>query len=64
MRQPDGYQATQLIQGDTTTKLKDDGSWVPARAYPHNAFGFTWRFKMAWAVLTGEADALFWDEDE
>ena len=63
MRQPDGYNATNLIQDDSTNRKKDDGLWVPARAHPHNAFGFTWRFQMAWAVFTGEADALFWDEE-
>jgi len=62
VRQPDKYSATNLIQGDTIDRLKDDGSWVPARAHPHSAFSFLWRFKMAWAVLIGEADALFWDE--
>lgn len=64
MRQPDMYGATELIQGDTVTRERvEDGAWIPARSYPHNAFGWTWRFGMAWAVFTGKADALFWEEE-
>ena len=64
MRQPNGIMCTELVQGDQVNRQKTSGEWVPARDYPHNAFGWKWRFKMAWAVLIGEADALFWDESE
>ena len=62
-RQPDMYLVKDIKAWDTTRETKK-GKWVPARPYGHNAFGFTWRFKLAWDVLTGKADALFWDEKD
>lgn len=37
-----------------------DGRWVPARGigYP----GLANRFRCAWLVLTGRADALIWEQ--
>lgn len=35
-----------------------DGSYVPAR--PHGWQSWTMRFKAAWLVFTGKADALTW----
>jgi hypothetical protein len=35
-----------------------DDMWHPAR--PIHSFGFIYRFKCAWLVLTGKADALVW----
>jgi len=63
MRQPDKRDATLLIKGDKTDRQMPDGRWVPARSTAHRAFSWTWRWKMAWSVLTGKADALFWEEE-
>lgn len=38
-----------------------DGHWYNARPIP--VHGFTYRFRLAWAVFTGKADALFWAID-
>lgn len=35
-----------------------DGRWVPARAFGYMSIGQ--RFKAAWLVFTGKADALTW----
>lgn len=58
-RQPDIYTAGGIH--NQTTSQTPDGRWVPCRPYPHNAFGFTWRWKLAWGVLTGKYDALKWE---
>ena len=36
-----------------------DGRWVPARPLAYEAIGRRW--KAAWLVLTGRADALKWE---
>lgn len=41
---------------DTETCI--DGRYVPARPLPF--YGRFWRFKAAWLVFTGRADALVW----
>lgn len=38
-----------------------DGKWLPAR--PVGAFGVVDRFRYAWLVFTGRADALLWPAD-
>ena len=62
-RVPHGYSATELLKSDTSNDVEiEKGRWVPARCEPSNGmYPWTWRFKMAWAVFTGEADALFWE---
>jgi len=62
MRQPDGYAATEILKDYETMKEMDDGRWVPCRGCGHNAWPWTWRFKLAWDVLTGQADVLYWEE--
>ena len=62
MRQPDGYSATELIKYYNTDRKTSDGRWIPARGGPHNAWPWTWRFKLAWDVFSGKADALYWEE--
>jgi len=62
MRQPDGYDATEILKNYETMKETDDGRWVPCRGYAHNAFPWTRRFKRAWDVFTGKADVLYWEE--
>lgn len=41
-----------------STVAQVNGKWVPAR--PINANGLKSRFKLAWMVFTGKADALEW----
>ena len=38
MRQPDGYDATEILKDYETMKETDDGRWVPCRGYGHNAW--------------------------
>lgn len=63
MRQPDKYSADTVKGWPNATKLKD-GRWAPARPYGHRAFSWKWRWRRAFDVLTGKADALYWDADD
>lgn len=36
-----------------------NGKWVPAR--PEGYWSWAYRFKAAWKVFTGNADALTWE---
>lgn len=50
------------IHWHTTQEV--DGSWIPAREYNvgWNAIdAIKTRFRLAWMVFTGRADALTWD---
>jgi len=61
MRQPDMYSAY-CIKNWPNARQVSSGVWIPARPCGHNAFTFTWRWKLAWDVLTGKADALHWED--
>lgn len=41
---------------------RDGKTWVPAR--PQIASGIPARFKAAWLVFTGKADAVVWPEGQ
>ena len=42
-----------------SARLLDSGYWVAARP---DGFASPWqRLRLAWAVFTGEADALYWE---
>lgn len=57
MRQPNIHSATTVGMLETTTKLAS-GVWVPSRPLPPPQWWM--RFKAAWLVFTGRADALTW----
>ena len=63
MRTPDEYDVDRMLSCDTRNQVEiEKGKWVAAR--PEDAgflHGPLHRFKMAWAVFTGKADALFWN---
>jgi len=46
-----------LLASVSTTSVCIDGKWIPAR--PEN-WRFTNRWKAAWMVLRGKADAVVW----
>jgi hypothetical protein len=60
MRLPMRYTANNgFVELLTTTSVGfDDGRWAPSR--PLDGGPFWQRWKLAWAVFTGRADALFW----
>ncbi len=61
MRTPESYEVNQLLKSDRNQTEIEPGNWVEARPHdPSTRYGFTQRFKAAFAVLTGKADALFW----
>lgn len=51
-----------LLQSVQTTSAKINGQWVPCRT--EGAIGIPARFKAAWAVFTGRADAVVWPEGQ
>ncbi len=60
---PARVNATQLVKShDVQVGFVRDGQqhWVPARGSGYPCWRERWR--LAWAVFTGKADALFWDE--
>jgi hypothetical protein len=60
-RQPNRYTAQQ-IKDWCTSEEAAPGIWQPARPYGHNMFPILHRWKLALDVLTGRADALYWNE--
>ena len=59
MQYPNIICVMQVIKnGQLNSAGLPDGRWVPSRPLPF-AGGFR-RFKAAWLVLTGKADALTW----
>ena len=60
MRQPDKYSVAAIKNWSVDFQLPD-GRYTPCRPVAHNVFSFRWRFKLAWMVLIGRADALTWE---
>jgi len=62
MRQPEGYTAEEIKQWDVSSQ-SSSGKWEPSRPEPRNcAHSWHWRITQAWDVLTGKADALYWQD--
>lgn len=59
-RQPEQYTAYIIKHWDADTKYKN-GMYIPARPVGHNCHNFRHRWRLAWHVLIGKADALYWD---
>ena len=54
------------LQGYTTTMVKINDKWVPARPlnYQKKYTSFRERIKRAWVVFTCKADAFTWPEGQ
>lgn len=61
-RQPDLYTPSEIKEWDVLSKSATS-DWKPARPMGHNLRPLSWRWKMAWGVLTGRYDVLDWRED-
>lgn len=63
MSAPQIFHATRLIQGsrDWPQCSSDGRRWRPAR--PVSVGGISVRFKAAWLVFTGKADAVVWGDE-
>lgn len=61
-RQPDIYTASRKSLDNILcmTCEKENGDWEPVRPYPHNAWSFKYRWKLAYNVLIGKYDVLKW----
>lgn len=59
MRKPDIRCVTDVVRnaGEVSCGLPD-GRYVPARSYGFNQLRFFGRWKAAWLVFTGRADAV------
>ena len=60
MRTPAHHTAETFKNMDCQTEVRtpDGGKWVMARPEPY--YHWTARFKLAWLVFTGRADAVTW----
>jgi hypothetical protein len=51
-----------LVKCTREVSTEINGKWVPMR--PQCAIGIVSRFRAAWRVFTGKADALMWPEGQ
>ena len=59
MRKPDIRCVTEVLRDAAECSAGlPDGRWVPARSYSWNQLRPFGRFKAAWLVFTGRADAV------
>jgi hypothetical protein len=59
MRKPDIRCVTEVVDDAKTCQMGlPDGRFVPARSYARNQLNPLGRFKAAWIVFKGEADAV------
>jgi len=58
MRDPNIIHVQSLLGQCHSTQTEIDGKWVPAR--PLGFPSILYRFRAAWLVWTGRADALIW----
>lgn len=59
MRKPDIRCVTDVVRdAETMSAGLPDGRWVPARSYTRSQLCWYGRFRAAWLVFTGRADAL------
>ena len=49
-----------LIEHAQSTRVFENGKWISARPVNHKYRSLPQRIKEAWAVFTGEADAVRW----
>jgi len=54
----------QLVTDSQETMMEIDGKWVPARGENYKYRSLSQRFKEAWMVFTGKADAFTWPEGQ
>ena len=52
----------ELFDNETSTEI--NGNWVPARPINYKYRSFREKFKDAWAVFIGKADAFTWPEGQ
>lgn len=62
MKSPDVYRLEDLLRIVSQNRTLINEKWVSAR--PLGFSSFLHRFKCAWLVFTGQADALIWPEDQ
>lgn len=59
MRKPDIRCVTWIVRDAAQVQTGlPDGRWVPARAYGQNQLRLFGRWRAAWLVFTGRADAV------
>lgn len=55
---PNIWRLRDLFVAANGSQAEIEGRWVPAR--PLGFYGVTHRFRAAWMVFTGKADAVVW----
>lgn len=59
---PNVWTLRQLFDSANSVSNEINGKWVPAR--PDGYPTLRSRFRCAWLVFTGKADAVIWPEDQ
>ena len=62
MKSPNVYKLSDLLRTVNQTQACINDKWVPARSLGFASL--TYRFRCAWLVFTGQADALIWPEGQ
>lgn len=62
MRYPQLWNTEGLIKYCSEVSTCINGEWVPCRPLPF--YSVTERFKLAWMVFTGKADAIVWPKGQ
>jgi len=60
---PDIYSLEWLVKGNSC-QAEINGKWVPARPVGLMGLNLLERFKVAWEVFVGNADAVVWPEGQ
>jgi len=58
------WQLKDLINSTNSVDGEINGKWVPARPINYKYEGLIERFKNAWEVFVGRADAVVWPEGQ
>lgn len=62
-KSPSKFHVNELVHGwPTSRQIEKDGRKVFVPCRPEGYYGLKNRLRLAWAVFTGKADALFWEQ--
>jgi len=62
MKNPSVYSLRHIVDKHNDSQTEINGKWVPAR--PIGLYSLRERFRIAFMVFTGKADALTWPEGQ
>jgi len=57
------WTVSELVKHAQSSSVERNGNWLPVRPLNYQFDSRIARVRLAWAVLTGKADAVFWEGD-